>query len=58
MIAKKKKLQSKIVEKIMKINQKVRDVIKDRGGTMPKNLPIPNKSLKELERKKQIKNEP
>ena len=32
------------------IGKKVRKVIEDMGGIMPENLPIPDKSLKELEK--------
>ena len=32
-----------------KVGKAVRDTIKNLGGTMPENLPTPNKSLKELE---------
>ena len=41
------------------IGKKVRKVIEDMGGIMPENLPIPDKSLKELEKEKkklEIKN--
>ena len=32
------------------VGREVRDSIKRLGGTMPENLPTPNKSLKELEK--------
>ena len=32
------------------VGKKVRNAIADIGGTMPENLPTPNKSLKELEK--------
>lgn len=32
------------------IGKKVRDTIKELGGTMPENLPTPNKSIKEIEK--------
>ena len=32
------------------VGKKVRDTIEELGGTMPEDLPMPNKSLKELER--------
>ena len=35
------------------VGRKIRDTIKEIGGTMPENLPTPNKSLKELEKEKQ-----
>ena len=42
-----------------KVGKAVRDTIKKLGGTMPEDLPTPNKSIKELEKKKnkQIENE-
>ena len=33
------------------MGKKVRNTIKELGGTMPENLPTPDKSLKELEKK-------
>ena len=33
------------------VGKKVREAIKKIGGTMPENLPTPEKSLKELEKK-------
>jgi len=35
------------------VGAKVRQTIKDLGGTMPENLPAPDKSIKQLERSKQ-----
>ncbi len=35
-----------------KVGKAVRDTIKRLDGTMPENLPTPNKSLKELEKDK------
>ena len=35
------------------VGKKVRDTIKEIGGTMPEDLPTPDKSLKELEKEKQ-----
>ena len=35
---------------IMKLEKEIRNTIKKLGGTMPENLPTPNKSLKEFER--------
>ena len=35
-----------------KVGKKVRETIKELGGTMPETLPTPNKSLKELEKEK------
>ena len=32
------------------VGKKIRKTIKELGGTMPENLPTPNKSLKELEK--------
>ena len=37
------------------VGKKVRNTIKELGGTMPENLPTPNKSLKELEKDKKLK---
>ncbi len=38
-----------------KVGKKVRQTIKDLGGTMPEELPTPKKSLKELEKEKNKK---
>ncbi len=38
-----------------KVGKKVRQTIKDLGGTMPEDLPTPKKSLKELEKEKNKK---
>ena len=38
-----------------KIGKIVRKAIKEAGGTMPEDLPTPNKSLKELEKDNNIK---
>jgi DNA-damage-inducible protein D len=35
-----------------KVGERVRQTIKDLGGTMPENLPTPEKSIKQLEREK------
>ena len=43
------------------VGKKVRDTIKDLGGTMPEDLPTPEKSIQQLERAKEkieIKNQP
>jgi len=37
------------------ITEKIRKTIEDIGGTMPEDLPTPNKSLKEIENKKLLK---
>ncbi|MBQ8132056.1 MAG: DNA-damage-inducible protein D, partial [Bacilli bacterium] len=34
------------------VGKKIRQTIKELGGTMPEDLPTPKKSLKELEREK------
>ena len=39
---------------IMKLEKEIRNTIKKLGGTMPENLPTPNKSLKELEKGRKI----
>ena len=36
------------------IGRKVRNAIKDMGGTMPEDLPTPKKSLKELEKEDEL----
>ena len=38
------------------IGKNIREVIAKNGGTMPENLPTPNKSLKEFEKNKIINN--
>ena len=35
------------------VGQKVRQTIKDLGGTMPEDLPTPKKSIKQIEREQQ-----
>ena len=37
------------------IGKNIRNVICKNGGTMPENLPVPNKSIKELEKENEIK---
>lgn len=37
----------------LEVGRKVRQTIKELGGTMPENLPSPDKSIKQLEREKQ-----
>ena len=37
------------------VGKKVRQTIADLGGTMPENLPTPEKSIKQLEREQQKK---
>ena len=37
------------------VGKKVREAIKDLGGTMPENLPTPNKSIKQIEREQKNK---
>ena len=36
------------------VGKKVRNTIKELGGTMPEDLPTPDKSLKELEKEKNV----
>ena len=36
------------------VGKKIRKTIKELGGTMPEDLPTPNKSLKELEKENKI----
>ena len=52
------KLESKANETHYKVGKEIRNTIKKLGGTMPENLPTPDKSLKELEKenKKQLTN--
>ena len=38
------------------VGKKIRHTIKELGGTMPEDLPTPNKSLKELEKENKLKN--
>jgi DNA-damage-inducible protein D len=35
---------------MVQIGRKVRKTIEDIGGTMPENLPTPNKSIKQIEK--------
>lgn len=37
------------------VGQKVRQTIADLGGTMPEDLPTPNESIKQLEKKRKPK---
>ena len=37
------------------VGKKIRNTIKELGGTMPEDLPTPNKSLKELEKENKLK---
>ena len=40
------------------VGRKVRQTLEDLGGTMPENLPTPDKSIKQLEREqKRLKDE-
>ena len=39
-----------------KVGKAVRDIIKNLGGTMPEDLPTPKRSLKEIEKEKNINN--
>lgn len=43
-------LESKANETHFEVGKEIRNTIKKLGGTMPENLPTPDKSLKELER--------
>ena len=36
------------------VGKKIRKTIEELGGTMPEDLPTPNKSLKELEKEKKL----
>ena len=44
------KLEKEANEVHYEVGKEIRNTIKKLGGTMPENLPTPNKSLKELER--------
>jgi DNA-damage-inducible protein D len=58
-LLKKQELKSEIIatNTHYKVGATVRKTISELGGTMPENLPTPNKSLKELEKaKKQLEN--
>ena len=48
------KLEKEANKKHYEVGKEIRKTIKKLGGTMPENLPTPNKSLKELEREKKI----
>ena len=51
------KLESKANETHYKVGKEIRNTIKKLGGTMPENLPTPDKSLKELEKENKKKKE-
>jgi len=44
------KLEKEANETHYEVGKEIRNTIKKLGGTMPENLPTPNKSLKELEK--------
>ena len=44
------KLENEANKTHYEVGKEIRNTIKKLGGTMPENLPTPNKSLKELER--------
>ena len=46
------KLEGKANETHYEVGKEIRNTIKRLGGTMPEDLPTPNKSLKELEKEK------
>lgn len=46
------KLESKANETHYEVGKEIRNTIKKLGGTMPEDLPTPDKSLKELEKEK------
>ncbi len=48
--------ESKSCEIHYEVGKKIRDTINELGGTMPEDLPTPNKSIKELETKYKLKN--
>ena len=51
------KLESKANETHYEVGKEIRNTIKKLGGTMPENLPTPDKSLKELEKERKNNNE-
>lgn len=48
--------ETKSCETHYEVGMKIRDTINELGGTMPEDLPTPNKSIKELETKYKLKN--
>ena len=48
--------ETKSCETHYEVGKKIRDTINELGGTMPEDLPTPNKSIKELETKYKLKN--
>ena len=48
------KTEKKANETHYKVGKKIRKTIKELGGTMPEDLPTPKKSLKELEKEKNV----
>ena len=50
------KLESKANETHYEVGKEIRNTIKKLGGTMPEDLPTPDKSLKELERESKNNN--
>ena len=46
--------EKKKIDVHYEVGKKVRRAIADIGGMMPEEMPTPKKSLKELERKKQL----
>ncbi|MBO4245562.1 MAG: DNA damage-inducible protein D [Bacilli bacterium] len=46
--------EAKAIKTHYEVGKKVRETIKELNGTMPEDLPKPNKSLKELEKDKQL----
>ena len=47
-------LENEANETHYEVGKEIRNTIKKLGGTMPENLPTPNKSLKELEKGRKI----
>ena len=47
-------LENEANETHYEVGKEIRNTIKKLGGTMPENLPTPNKSLKELEKRRKI----
>ena len=50
------KLEKEANETHYEVGKEIRNTIKKLGGTMPENLPTPDKSLKELEKERNNEN--
>lgn len=43
-----------LIKLIIKLKKNIREVIKKNDGSMPEDLPTPNKSLKQLEKESKV----